>query len=143
MGCSIHLHTEIKVGGKWHHYSHPQVKSDYRLFALMADVRNEDGDYTPLCQPKGLPADASFTTRWDSKRWRGDGHSHSWFSAQELVQLEAAWEALLGEDFDQLRDGLERFAGYVCGNSWAGFTRYPEDRPKDLEDVRWCFWFDN
>jgi len=66
MGCDIHLHVEFKVAGLWYHYSHPRVERDYRLFGKMAGVRDVYDEDT-MVQPRGLPGNATFTTRLDSE----------------------------------------------------------------------------
>jgi len=35
MGTDIHVHTEVKFGGRWHHYGAPKVSRNYRLFTKM------------------------------------------------------------------------------------------------------------
>lgn len=144
MGCDIHLHTEVKINGKWEHYGHPHVPRNYTLFALMADVRNEGGKLHPVSKPKGMPSDPSLVTRLAFEHY-ADGHSHSWLSAVELVMLEDAWNKVKGSEWDG-SDLEHHFVGYLENNGWAGFTRYPTGnaRAKEwIEDVRWVFWFDN
>lgn len=63
MGCDIHLHTEVKINGVWHHMGAPSVPRNYRLFAKMAGVR---GIETPIAEPRGLPGDATLLTRRDA-----------------------------------------------------------------------------
>lgn len=141
MGCDIHLHTEVKINGEWHHYSAPSVDRQYMLFAKMAGVRNSY-DIEPLALPRGIPDNATFITKFDSDRWGGDGHSHSYLTAPEIHELvlwlknqvkyfmlHPCWE---GDTF-----------GYVFGNHFSDFTKYPVDNPEGLEDIRFVFWFDN
>lgn len=145
MGCDIHLHVEIKIGGQWHHYSHPRINRDYELFGKMAGVRGEE---QPLAEPRGLPADATFTTAFCSGYDGSDGHSHSWLSSSEVATLVAWWEERAKQhDCNCLADSFEwnRF-GYLFGNSWDGFakrTREEGGYPEALEDFRFVFWFDN
>jgi hypothetical protein len=40
-----------------------------------------------ICVPKGLPKDVSETTKKESDRWNGDGHSHSYFTLFELKEF--------------------------------------------------------
>lgn len=68
MGCDIHLHTEVKIGGAWHHYSAPCVPRSYALFGKMAGVR---GGAAPIALPKGLPCFPSYITALDAARWGG------------------------------------------------------------------------
>lgn len=138
MGCDLHLHTEVKIDGLWIHYSAPNVKRCYKLFALMAGVRNDRG-IRPVAQPKGLPENISQVTRLDYELMGKDAHTPSWLSASELVELEKR----LNGQFAENEDIEYHLVGYLFRNSWAGFQLYPNDRPPFLEDVRWVFWFDN
>lgn len=141
MGCDIHMHTEVKVNGKWLHYGAPNVPRTYLLFALMADVRNVFG-VAPISRPKGLPEDVSEITRMSAEKWDGDGHSHSWLSAEEIALLDARWtEEFTARQPGEWRDLEHHYFGYLEGTLWSGFTEYR--RPRGIEDVRFVFWFDN
>ena len=39
MGCDIHAHVEIKIGGTWHHYNKLGLQRNYELFQAMAEQR--------------------------------------------------------------------------------------------------------
>jgi|APSaa5957512535_1039671.scaffolds.fasta_scaffold286274_2 hypothetical protein len=136
MGCDIHLHTEAKINGKWEHFNAANMDRNYALFDYMAGVR-PDGKTTAISSPRGLPSDPSLVTALDAKTWGGDGHSHSWLGAAEIVALEE-WLRLNCDDMFP-----ERQWGYLFGNSWGGFSRWPDERPKEVEDVRFVFWFDS
>ena len=139
MGCDIHLHTEVKIGGEWHHYSTQSVPRNYTLFALMAGVRGREG-ITPISMPKGLPEDASFLTKFDANWWRADGHSYSWLGAEEIAKL-----------YDVVQDQIDLQAafGYCFGGYWSSFHEYRGNLENgcgisnEVEDVRFVFWFDN
>ena len=134
MGCDIHLHTEIKFKGKWHSYSKPKVKRSYGLFSKMANVRN-GGLVEPISRPKGLPEDVTELTKYCSDHTGTDGHSHSWLSSGEVSDL-CLW--IKEEGFTP-----SEFFQYLFGNGWGEFYNYKEGYPKDLEDFRFVFWFDN
>jgi hypothetical protein len=142
MGCDIHLHVEVKVGGKWLHYNSPTINRDYGLFTKMAGVRVRGDETTrPISQPRGLPPDVSDSTAWVAKYWGTDAHSHSYLSASEMRHL---------REWARYRRGrygegwwFEDTFGYLCGNSLDGLAECPGDYPKDLEDVRFVFWFDS
>jgi len=140
MGCDVHAHFEIKVDGEWLHYSQPNIKRNYRLFARMAGVRGHVGDYV-ISNPLGTPYDVSKTTRLE-KEWLGDdGHSHSYFNADEIKELIEFHESLV-EPKERVFLFIDQW-GYLCGNGWEGFKEYPESYPKEIEDIRLVFWFDN
>lgn len=141
MGCDIHLHTEIKVRGVWHHYSHPRINRNYRLFSKMAGVRAHEDDDPPIAQPRGLPEGLSFTTQFDADRWGIDGHSHSWLSATELAGL-VEWMDSQHKDGNKWWSWEWEELGYLFGNGW-NVHAYPTDYPDGLEDARVIFWFDN
>lgn len=142
MGCDIHVHTEVKIDGVWHHYSTPSPRRNYDLFALMAGVRGREG-ITPIASPRGVPEDATALTKWDASLWGEDGHSHSWLSAHEIARVAAYAEAAGWKD--QRGDSWWESGefGWLLGNNWSGFVKYPDERPEGLEDIRWVFWFDN
>ncbi len=135
MGCDIHLHGEVKIDGKWLHYSQPRIPRSYRLFTKMANVRSYDEEIEPICLPRGLPEDLSEMTAFEAEHWGSDGHSHSWLGSEEIQELE---EWLSGIH-------RHRFApwDYLFSNTWGGFHRYRQEFPKQLEDIRFVFWFDN
>ncbi len=101
----------------------------------MAGVRN-DGALKPVAEAKGIPEDITFLTRFCYDQQDGDLHHASWLGAEEIQRVieqhfvEDVWEA-------------EDWFGYLFGNGWRGYSKYPEDRPEKLEDIRWVFWFDN
>ncbi len=139
MGCDIHLHTEVKLNGRWEHYGAPSITRQYDLFTLMAGVREASG-VEAISEPRGLPEDCTYVTKFDSEKWGVDGHSHSYLTAEELVVVEEFMHEKLGKEFWRLeRDEW----GYLFGNGWSSFKKYPSDQPEGLEDVRFVFWFDN
>jgi hypothetical protein len=51
-------------------------------------VRNYGLDrIEPICEPRGVPEDASDGYRYVVDRWDGDGHSHSYFTLEELKNV--------------------------------------------------------
>lgn len=134
MGCDVHIHAEVKIKGKWHHYNQPECNRHYALFEKMAGVHGDVKN--AIAPPRGLPKDTTEMTRFDRDHWGADGHSHSWLGAEEICALvdwyKKAFEVSL-PDFDR----------WLFGNTYSGFTRYPADRPEGIEDVRFIFWFDN
>ena len=140
MGCDIHAHFEIKVKNKWHHHSQPQIRRNYDLFGKMAGVRSE---VTPITEPKGLPKSLSVVTKMDSDRkiWDSDGHTHSWFDADEIKEIIEFHETQY-DPGESWKTSIEQWF-YLFGNSWDCFNKYREDYPKEIEDIRLVFWFDS
>ena len=139
MGCDIHPHFEVKINGKWEHYNSPQIYRFYILFGKMAGVR--DDSVEPIHPPKGLPNDISVVTAWEAESWDTDGHTHSWFNAYQIAELMDFHESLFEPD-ERYKVSHNQW-GYLFGNGWECWARYPEDRPKGIEDIRLVFWFDN
>lgn len=107
MGCDIHLFTERKRSinnkSKWVNVDHWKInpyhgidKSEprlnlvelyggrnYPLFGMLAGVRNYN-ENPVMSQPKGLPKDCSLIVKNESDIWGSDGHSHSFFTLEEI-----------------------------------------------------------
>lgn len=138
MGCDIHFYREVKIDGKWRHYGECNIDRDYNLFAKMAGVRNYQ-ELKPISQPKGLPEDVSFMTKFHYERQKEDWHSASWLDKYEITELYEWLENRMGEKSWSLE---REYWGYLFGNGW-NLAKYPEDWPEDIEDIRFVFWFDN
>jgi len=149
MGCDIHAHAEIKVNGVWQHYNHPRIGRDYELFTRMAGVRQVES-VTPISPPRGLPRNLSFTTKLDRKNDGVDGHSDSWLSSEEVAELCEWMEARAKKCEPKGYYYAEKELGYIFGNGW-DFKKYKREdgekgyagQPRELEDARLVFWFDN
>ena len=137
MGCDIHVHTEVKIDGVWHHWGHPNIGRMYALFGKMAGVRSSE--FEPIAEPRGLPLDATFMTMFDYHRMEGDAHTASWLGGAEIEQLGEWWEK--HRDEHGKHPFIESEFGYLFSNGW-NVQRYPNDYPKGVEDARWVFWFD-
>lgn len=139
MSCDVHGFVEVKVKGKWQAYSAIKTLRDYTLFARMAGVR---GDEDPIAEPRGFPEDAAMITRLEYEWWGSDAHTPSYLTAKEVALIENEAAKI---DPALCRNYLLSVApfGYVCGNSIRNISKYPEDCPKWIDDVRLVFWFDN
>ena len=84
MGCDIHIATEMRHNGRWRRVRLDQEYDgrNYRLFAMLADVRNSYG-IAPIAEPRGLPDDISHDLEDGENFWLGD-HSYSWLTLREL-----------------------------------------------------------
>lgn len=109
MGCDIHLFVEKKVNGKWESADKWSKDEDgeergmelrtvdyddkfyrgrnYELFAILADVRN-DSEIVPIKKPRGVPKNISPEVKDEINKWKGDGHSHSYFTIAELLKFD-------------------------------------------------------
>lgn len=142
MGCDIHMHIEVLTENGWELYSRPHVSRNYDFFAKLADVRNYNNEIIPLSDPKGLPEDVSYLVRKAYEHWEGDVHSISYITGQEIIDLCEWLQEMkpfgMGNDLEH-----HIFHTYLEGDSFAGFYKYPDDRPSWIKDIRFVFWFDN
>jgi hypothetical protein len=144
MGRSIRAHVEVKLNGRWEHYSHPQYPlcyGDYDVFDLLAS--QGEGRADSIAADRGLPEDITEVTRFDFfVKWGADAHSPSWISADEVGILTERYRAEGGGPprHSSLRVfSSDDYFGYLFGNCIE--TR--EDWPEGVEDARVVFWFDN
>jgi hypothetical protein len=140
MGCDIHLFVEVKVNEKWHCYNHPNVYRCYDLFAKMAGVRGEE---TPIATPRGLPSDVTEIVAFASQDYGVDGHSHSYLTSTEIQELEAWAEAWCEKYCPGQTFWFNKQFGFLFGNSFSGYFKYPNEYPNLINDFRFVFWFDN
>jgi len=176
MGCDIHMYVERRVHGRWQAVSDPQQPEcpdayhgwfcgdrSYRLFAILADVRNYDG-LVPISQPRGLPKNVSKPIR---RLAAGDVdcHSFTWLGVQELLDFD--WDEPAGEMTRCVppeevvafqRSGTKPLNTALVSVGWESLTwdvTYRDCAPGFLEeleklralaeprDLRLVFWFDN
>lgn len=154
MGCDIHMYVEklqneeqqdFEDKKPWREIYRPvqRIFSDnisawdinyygyenrnYTLFAILAGVRNYK-DWEPIHEPKGIPDDCSPFVLSEYKDWDTDGHSHSWFTLQELLDY----------DWGQISE-VKKYC--------SPFIDTTIERLKELgevyENIRIVFWFDN
>ena len=103
---------------------------NYWLFYLLADVRYGP-DWCEPHEPRGVPADASYAYKKILERWEGDGHSHSYFTLKELLEMSSGpysgdelWEKMQSPDFLESIEIMKKI-------------------DEDPNNVRCVFFFDN
>ena len=96
----------------------------YYLFAILADVRNGSGEVEPIDYPRGVPDDASSGYKYVVDRWDGDGHSHSYFTLDELINFDWSKYEMLDDFFMETIEQMKSI-------------------DPDPKKVRCCFFFDN
>jgi hypothetical protein len=72
--------------------AYPDSGRNYDWFAILADVRNgrgfagvKTGDgFEIICEPRGVPDDATEEWMEEVNGWRGDMHSHSWLHVKDF-----------------------------------------------------------
>lgn len=107
MGCDIHSIAEVRKDGIWtavtaevfplSEWDREYFKKDcdsspfnwrsYSVFAFLAGVRNYDC-CEPLAEGRGMPEDASKEVKELEEFWKGDSHSHSYVTLQELLAFD-------------------------------------------------------
>ena len=141
MGCTMHTHIEVKRGDRWGHFAAPNVKRDYKLFNLIAAVRNNPPDNrAPVCKHFGLPDDMPAITRVCRNGDAGLGiHHEGWLDANDIRELQDRLYAVspgierTGIDALDLEHSI--FNTYILGGCIASHAGF--------DDVRIVFWFDN
>lgn len=108
---------------------------NYALFAFLADVRN-DGSIEPLDDPRGTPNDCSDAGHEFMRSYGIDGHSHTWFTLEELldVEWENVWTPPAGDDwkpFEQIKKDIDRLK-LICDRTEVPYS-----------DARFIMFFDN
>ena len=59
---------------------------NYDLFTILAGVRHSG--LNTISSPRGLPGNMSPLVRKEYRKWLGDGHSHSYFTIEELDRFD-------------------------------------------------------
>ena len=136
MSTDIHAYFEIKVDGKWEHYSIPNIQQDYLLFEKLAGVRGDVNN--AIVAPRGVPKDMSLTTNLDYKRHSKDAHNPSWITSKEFEKVYDFHVDILRIHPYHLNHTQY---GYLFGNSFRGFHENKESYPEEVEDFRMVFWF--
>lgn len=141
MGCDIHAGVEVMVHpfkeypgfGIWRMAGELPINRDYRLFAILAGVRNAE-NITPISDPRGLPEDASRVMKGWHEHWGSDAHSASYVTLDEIqdwLRANTSIESLLLTNLGKIGSEL-----FIRGQRW-----YPEGGATG--DIRLVFFFDN
>lgn len=119
---------ELMEGDYWSCYE-AYSERNYYVFSVLADVRNSSfggqDRVDPIDYPRGIPNDASSAYLYYTNKWSDDGHSHSYFTLKELLEV----------------DWSEYNQEYI-----RNFLIVIEDLKSidsDPDNVRICFFFDN
>lgn len=139
MGCSIHIRFEVKnYKGIWtdadiyerNQFYGTQGENEfdvieiyrgrnYRLFSVLADVRNyDDNEY--ICEPKGIPKDCNEHIKKDVEYWGIDGHSHSYFTLKELIDWQKEHNIIKYSGYMSPEDAKRVDEGKMPNAWWRG-----------------------
>lgn len=116
----------VKEDGEWEipYNSCYYSGRNYGLFSILADVRN-GGNIDPIDYERGIPDDASTGYLYKCNQWDGDGHSHSYFTLEELLNVDwSQYEEYFVGEFLETIDKMKNI-------------------DEDPLNVRCCFFFDN
>lgn len=114
---------------------------NYYLFAVLADVRN-GWDIKPIDEPRGIPTDLSERVQTIIDAWKGDGHSHSYFTLKELLDVD--WEKY--HYIEEEEDGPPYIINKKKVNYLSDFMETIDKLKKldsDPNNIRIVFFFDN
>lgn len=130
VGTDIHFYAEIRANpsAPWKLAGKVPLDRNYGLFGILAGVRAEG--VTPIAPRRGLPANVSEGTKYLSDR--GDGHSGSWLTYDELVSFD--WQGTFAEHRLLLRP--EQYAAFKETGSGQGLREAPaNDREISNEEM--------
>ena len=137
MGCNSHLTVEVRSEflkqSRWETYALDVPESrNYWMYELMAGVRGEEEN--ALVAPRGVPADISREAKTWVDRWDGDGHSHSYLTAEEFRNVITAYRKKAGTDLYNKLD-----------NDWEAVTAILNilENVYGKDNARLVFFFDN
>lgn len=127
-----------EVNGKWtpqrdgYNWIPDFDSRNYIRFAKLAGVRG-DGP-----EPKGLPDDMSDLSRMLADHDGSDGHSHSWCTMREALEI------CLGTEYDSAAVFLdpEDVRKKDPLDYYFGLSYFDQDED-DMDNYRLVFWFDN
>lgn len=136
MGTDIHVHVEVMINNKWHHYNNPSIDRNYKLFGKMGGVRLYD-DITPIAPTRGLPDDLSEITKIDAGIWGADGHSHTFLMDNEIHELKNWYTQIFRPETSE-NPFFNQIFGYWLGHGFELDNETPE-----VTNFRFVFWFDN
>jgi hypothetical protein len=80
----------MEISYRWISFVEVEIARNYKLFSLLADVRNIN-NIEPISPPRGVPDDASFFYIDRVESWSDDGHSHSYYLLSELLNID--WDS--------------------------------------------------
>ncbi|MFB9990617.1 hypothetical protein ACFFLM_01260 [Deinococcus oregonensis] len=159
MGTDIYERWEIRQEGRWQEvelvppfdwetatdeeeavlFAHPAfLDRDYRLFAVLADVRNTFG-VRPIAPPRGLPQDASATNRLHFAELHSyEFYGLSFVTLSELLAYD--WQQIIT---DSRRIWLPPESLWTAAEPFTTITLpYLRTLVENTDDLRMIFTFD-
>ena len=114
---------------------------NYYAFSVLADVRNSY-DIVPISEPRGIPEDCCYPIRHKVDSMGSDGHSHSYFTLKELLEVDwSKYQCIANyKDWDGVEKTVDR-TGWM--NDFLDAIEKMKQIDPDPENVRCVFFFDN
>lgn len=116
----------------------------YDFFAALAGVRGLGPE------PKGLPDDMSFVVKYKADSWGADGHSHSWYYAEDFLPIFLEHHTTPEERKEYAKDILENGSAFTMSKAldqYLGIDTYIGEGLNgslyETNAYRFVFWFDN
>jgi len=142
------VHIEIKMEGKWRHYTRAFPERNYGLYGLISkeyfNSKSDGLDSTkirPLFPTRGIPENATYLTIKEHHKHGSDSHYPSWLDAEDLIKLRENYLKLVNPNASKFRILTELFQSYIFSGYLISWYEYPEDNFMDIEDLRIVFWF--
>ena len=119
----IVMYVEVKIKGVWEFEQRVYIKGNDTLFALLADVNNDDGVIIPISFPKGFPADCSEHIK---QKYSNENINCSFLTLEEILDYDVPEH----EDFDLFMNEVYYFGNELMCDLF-------------VEDTRFVFWFNS
>lgn len=109
---------------------------NYAFFSALAGVRG------PGPEPRGLPSDVSDVVGQKASMWSSDGHSHSWYYAEDFAPIFVEHHITEDERKVHAKNILEYGSDGAMRAVLADYLGIDTNRELDNK-FRFVFWFDN
>lgn len=79
---------------------------NYYLFNILGGVRDYNDSVKQIAPLRGVPDDASDSYKFMVEQWHGDGHSHSYYTLEELLNVN--WDLYETSNIKSFLDTIEK-----------------------------------
>lgn len=155
MGCDIHLFVEVRKNGKWamaknapsgpvDEWDAYYSGRDYVLFGKLAGVRRQGIE--GFSEPKGTPPDVSKEVQIAIDQWGVDGHSHNYFTLEELMTAgygENWLQKIMAGGFTHAWEDQEGYRDQFTVETLPKLSEFLSEPGILPSDIRIVFFFDN
>jgi hypothetical protein len=85
---------------------------NYALFEYLSGVRGDDDN--AISKPRGVPKDVSNTVKYEIDSYGSDGHSHSYFTLDELLQYDFSKFPIFEKTIEKMKSIDEDYTKVRC-----------------------------